>query len=221
MPKSPVTIPKRPVTFVRNTQLGAHGGVAHPSNAVGALWALGAVGLFALIYASGKLSGTSANALQIMWLRYVGGLLTMLAVVILSGAYRKLSTRQPVLHACRAGAGGFGGVAAVYAATNMPIASATAIGLLDGLLTVVLGVLILRERVGGRQWLATVVCLAGACVVVASQGAFSWSLWNPAQSWPALVALAGAMLVATESALKYSFQSSAEPFTQPSATAVE
>ena len=170
------------------------------SNRTGVLWAFCAVGLFSLIYVSGKLSGTQAGALQIIWLRYVGGFLTMLLLILcrLAPAGR-LSTSQPLLHACRAMAGGFGGVAAVYAAANMPVASASAIGLLDGLFTVVLGVLILGERAGLRQWLATLTCLLGAGVVLASQGAFS--AWNSAFQLPALVALAGAVLVATENIL--------------------
>lgn len=173
---------------------------AYASNAVGALWALGGVGLFALIYISGKLSGTEAGALQIIWLRYIGGFLTMALVLFhRRGMARDIATSQPMLHACRAGCGAFGGIAAVYAAMNMPVASATAIGLLDGLFTVFLGMLILREHVSLRQWLATLVCLMGAGVVVISQGAFS--LWNAAFTVPALVAIVGAALVATESIL--------------------
>lgn len=85
------------------------------SNAAGIAWALAGVGLFALIYVSGKLSGTEASALQIMWLRYVGGLLTMLGVIACKRLGPKaLATSRPVLHAGRAAAGGFGGVAAVY-----------------------------------------------------------------------------------------------------------
>lgn len=175
---------------------------AYESNAIGALWALCGVGLFALIYVSGKLSGTEAGALQIMWLRYVGGFLTMAAVFACgTGAVRRLSSSRLALHACRAGAGGFGGVAAVYAASNMPVASATAIGLLDGLFTVCLGMLLLREHVGLRQWLATLICLTGAGAVVASQGAFSASLRNAEFVLPALAALAGAILVAGENIL--------------------
>lgn len=171
------------------------------SNLIGVLWALCGVGLFALIYVSGKLSDTNATALQIMWLRYVGGFLTMVTLLFVRrGVSWGVSTSQPVLlHVARAGAGGFGGVAAVYAAGNMPVASATAIGLLDGLFTVALGMMVLREKVGLRQWAATFVCLSGAGIIVGSQGAFSTS--NLQYTLPALVALAGAVLVATESIL--------------------
>ncbi|WP_415817221.1 DMT family transporter [Bordetella tumbae] len=170
------------------------------SNLNGVLWALAGMGLFSFIYVSGKLSGTGASALQIMWLRYVGGFATMaLALLTQRDIARALSTTQPVLHACRAAAGGIGGVAAIFAAAHMPVASASAIGLLDGLFTVLLGVIILREHVSPRQWMGTIVSLTGAMTVVGSQGAFS--VWGTDSAGPALIALLGALLVALESIL--------------------
>ncbi|WP_143277088.1 DMT family transporter [Bordetella genomosp. 4] len=170
------------------------------SNLGGVLWALAGMGLFSFIYVSGKLSGTGASALQIMWLRYVGGFATMaLALLTQRDIARALSTAQPVLHACRAAAGGLGGVAAIFAAAHMPVASASAIGLMDGLLTVLLGVIVLREHVSLRQWMATIVSLAGAMTVVGSQGAFS--AWGTDSAGPAFIALLGALLVALESIL--------------------
>ncbi|GAB3338168.1 DMT family transporter [Bordetella tumulicola] len=147
---------------------------------------------------SGRLSGTEASALQIIWLRYVGGFATMVvALLVRRDIVGILSTTQPFLHACRAAAGGFGGVAAVFVAGNMPVASASAIGLLDGLFTVLLGLIVLREYVPLRQWLATIASLAGAMTVVGAQGAFS--NWDVEYTGPALIALAGAMLIAIES----------------------
>lgn len=170
------------------------------SNLAGVLWAVAGVGLFALVYVSGKLSGTDASALQIIWLRYVGGLaIVVAALVVQRDMARALSTRQPFLHACRAAAGGFGGVAAVFAAASMPVASASAIGLLDGLFTVLLGTILLREHVSLRQWIATLISLAGAITVVWAQGAFA--AWNAGYTGPALIALAGAMLVALENVM--------------------
>lgn len=170
------------------------------SNAKGIAWATVAVGLFALIYISGKLTGGSVSALQIIWLRYVGGFATVVSLIFFSGeSWKSLATRQPHVHLLRAAAGGGGGVAAIYAAANMPVADATAIGLLDGLFTILLGVFILREVVSIRQWAAALLCLAGAAIVVFGNGA---TLQMDAALWlPATVALAGAVLVAVESIL--------------------
>lgn len=170
------------------------------TNLRGVLWATGGVGIFALIYVSGRLSGGVASALQIMWLRYIGGFITMSLLWASGGRDAgRLSTNQRLLHACRAATGGYGGVAAVYAAANMPVASASSIGLLDGLFTVFLGVLILSERVTVSQWTATLFSLGGALIVVGAQGAFSQL--TSEFIVPAAVALLGALLVSAEGIL--------------------
>ncbi|MBL6431816.1 MAG: DMT family transporter [Alphaproteobacteria bacterium] len=108
----------------------------------------------------GKWSGGVASAAQIIWLRYVGGFLCVVAWALLSRErVRGLATPQLPVHAVRAAAGGSGGMAAIYAATNMPVADATAIGLLDGFFTVLLGVFVLKEAFTLRQWGAALVFL--------------------------------------------------------------
>lgn len=167
------------------------------SNLAGAAWAALAVGIFAFIYVSGKFTASPASALQIIWLRYVGGLVCMLMIW---GVRRQpLSTHQVHVHAARALAGGLGGAAAVHAATQMPVAAASAIGLMDGVFTVALGILLLKERVSARQYAAAVLCLIGALAVVWGRG--DSQAWEAVQAGPALVALGGAFLVAVESLL--------------------
>ncbi|WP_051242431.1 DMT family transporter [Stappia stellulata] len=169
-------------------------------NAKGVAWAAVAVALFALIFVSGKWSGGVASAAQIIWLRYVGGLLCVVAWALLRRERQYgLATPQIHVHAVRAAAGGGGGIAAIYAATNMPVAEATAIGLLDGFFTVLLGVCVLKEAFTLRQWGAAFVCLAGAMIVVAGDGV---GLRLAADMvLPGLAALAGAVLIAVESVL--------------------
>lgn len=170
------------------------------SNLPGVLWALTAVGLFTFIYIAAKLSGTGASALQVMWLRFAGGLITCTGLMFLRGGPRSvLPTSRVGLHVARASAGAFGSSAAVFAASHMPVASASAIGLLDGLFVVILGLVVLHEKVSVRQWCAILVSLAGAVTVLAAQGAFGG--WDPAFGIPALSAAAGALLVAVESIL--------------------
>ena len=72
------------------------------SNVKGVAWALIAVGLFSLIYVSGKLTGGATPALQIIWLRYVGGFATVAPLVFLrGGTWRAIATRQPHVHFLR------------------------------------------------------------------------------------------------------------------------
>jgi len=170
----------------------------HHNNLPGVLWALAAVGIFTLIYVAAKLSGTGAAAMQVMWLRYVGGTITTLVLLTARGGLSSVSfASRPTLHLARAAAGAFGASGAVYAATNMPVASASAIGLLDGFFIVLLGLFVLGERISGRQALAIALSMLGALVVVGSQGAFGG--WDPAFAVPAGIALVGALLVGIES----------------------
>jgi len=168
-------------------------------NISGVLWAFFGVGLFGFIYISGRLSGGEISAAQLIWFRYLGALATVCAWLLLQpGKRAQVRSRQVPVHAVRAIAGGGGGMAAIYAAGHMPVASATAIGLMDGLFVVLMGVFLLRERFSSAQWLAALVCLAGAAVVVVASGSVSIG----ASDWlPAAVALLGAFMVATESIL--------------------
>lgn len=89
-------------------------------------------------------------------------------------------------------------MAAIYAAANMNVASATAIGLLDGLFTILLGIFLLRELFSRFQWLSAFLCLIGALFIIANSGDLSFD----GSGWIVpIVALAGAFLVATESIL--------------------
>lgn len=167
------------------------------SNMFGVLWAVLGVGLFGLIYVSGKMTGGAISAGQIIWFRYFGALLTMLIWLMLRrNDLRLIASKQVGLHAVRALAGGGGGMAAIYAASNMEVASATSIGLLDGLFTILLGVFLLKEAFTPTQWLSALVCLFGAMFVVAGGDSVSLDVNN----WfPALIALCGAAMVAIES----------------------
>ncbi|PIL21578.1 hypothetical protein P775_03665 [Puniceibacterium antarcticum] len=89
-------------------------------------------------------------------------------------------------------------MAAIYAASHMSVTSATAVGLMDGLFVVILGVVFLRERFSTAQWGAAMVCLFGAGIVVFGSGAVSIRVED---LFPASIALFGALLVATESIL--------------------
>ncbi len=169
------------------------------SNLIGVFWAFLGVGLFGFIYISGRLSGSEISAGQIIWFRYVGALIVMtLWISLLPSERAKVSSRQVPVHGLRAMAGGGGGMAAIYAASHMSVTSATAIGLLDGLFVIILGVVLLGEHFSAKQWAAAGLCLVGAAVVVFASGAAKVRFED---MLPAGVALLGALLVASESIL--------------------
>ncbi|WP_179953973.1 DMT family transporter [Denitrobaculum tricleocarpae] len=182
------------------------------ANAAGVLWVTAGTALFTIIFASGKLAGDTASALQILFLRYVSGFATLSVITLLSGKGLKYySSTRPAAHFYRAVFGAFGGVSAIHAAANMPIVDATAIGLLETIFTVLLGVALLGERISPRHWIAIIISCTGAAVMMASKGAFQ-SL-SASYLWPAAFALVGAILIACESIMIKILAVSEKPMT--------
>lgn len=160
-------------------------------------WVAAGTALFSFIFASGKFAGGSVTSLQILFLRYIGGLATLLLVVAARrerlSAYRSLN---PLSHFMRAVFGASGGGALIYASANMPIVDATAIGLLYVVFVIPLGVLVLKERLSRQHLGGIAICCAGAAIIMASRGAFTE--FQLAYIFPAGIAVVGAALLAVE-----------------------
>jgi len=167
-------------------------------NLAGVLWATAGTFLFTFVFASGKLTDGAVPVVQILWLRYVAGFITVLVLVLTSrsGLPGHRSPR-PHWHFVRAVFGVSGGACATQAATLMPIADATAIGLTEGLMIVLLAIVLLGERVALMHWLAVLLSAVGALLVVKGNGPD----FTPTLGPGALFALAGAALIAAESIL--------------------
>ena len=167
------------------------------TNTKAIIWVTIGTALFSLIYASGKFADGTATPLQILFLRYIGGLATLLMVVVAKrerlSAYR---TPKPLSHFMRAIFGASGGGALICASANMPIVDATALGLLYVVFVIPLGVLVLKERLTSQHLGALAVCCAGAAIVMASRGAFTG--FHLAYLFPAGIAVLGAGLLAVE-----------------------
>jgi drug/metabolite transporter (DMT)-like permease len=182
------------------------------TNAQAVLWVTASVALFSLVFASGKFAGSSASALQILFLRYLSGFITLLCTVQVSGArLRHLISEKPAAHLLRAFLGAFGGVAAIYAASHMPIIDATAIGLLDAVILVFLGILFLQERVSALHWLAIGLCLFGALLVLLSKDVFHGMSTD--YLLPAAIAFISAIMIAFEALMIKKLTSSEKPMT--------
>lgn len=170
------------------------------SRLIAALWVLAGALAFSLLFASGKLTGGAIPAIQIIFIRYLSGFVTvggMVAVQPRSWPTIRASQRR-WLHLLRAFCGVAGGSCNIAAATLMPLADAAALALLQGMFTMLLAVLLLRERVTRGQILAALLCLAGALVIVRGNapagglGALFQSGFAP------LLGILGAFLIAAE-----------------------
>ncbi len=162
-----------------------------------ALWVLGASFAFSLLYASGKLSGGLLPALQIVWIRYFSGTLTVtgLAAMRRVPLRQLLDTRRRSLHVLRACCGVLGGGCSIYGATHMPLADAAALALLQGVFVMALAVLLLGERLRPMQVVAALLCLVGAFVIVrGGQQGFAIGL----DSLAPFAMILGAFLTASE-----------------------
>lgn len=161
------------------------------------LFVLSAIAIFSLIFISGRFAGELASPLQIMFLRYAGGFIT---VVVLSASqgetWQSLQSRHRPSQALRALVGGLGGAAIIFGNTHMPLVDANAISQLSGVFMLALGVLVFRERLRPVHIAGSLVCIAGAAIVVASRGAFS--SFDPSYLVPASVVVLGALLLALE-----------------------
>lgn len=168
--------------------------------AVAALWVLGAAFAFSLLYASGKLTGGLVPAIQIVFIRYLSGFATVSGLA--------LTRRQPLkellaggrrhLHLLRACCGVGGGACSIWGATYMPLADASALALLQGVFTMGLAVVLLRERIVLLQSVAAALCVLGALVIVRGNAGAPVdpdALSNP---YAPLAMLAGAFLTACE-----------------------
>jgi drug/metabolite transporter (DMT)-like permease len=153
---------------------------------------------FAVMFASGKFAGELASALQILFLRYIGGFLTLVVIasVTFSPDFSRLRSNHWPLQLTRAFCSAFGGVAMIHANAHMPIADANAISLLSAVFLVGLGMLIFHERPTFWHVIGMIVCIAGAATIAASRGVFS--SFDASYAWPALIALMAAVLFAFE-----------------------
>ncbi|POF29377.1 DMT family transporter [Roseibium marinum] len=139
-----------------------------PQNTLLALGlALAGMTAFTPIFAAGKIADGLLPVAVLVWLRFLGGAVTIVSVA----AVRRVPVHSRVsslwkLHLLRSfcGVGGLG--CSIYAASVLPLADATAIGLTKGIIAIVLAGLILKEVISRRHWFAGGLCAIGAFLVV-------------------------------------------------------
>jgi drug/metabolite transporter (DMT)-like permease len=133
------------------------------------VFALAGMTAFTPIFAAGKIADGALPVVVLVWLRFAGGAFTILTVAKFKRVklHNRVSTLWK-LHLMRAfcGVGGLG--CSIYAASVLPLADATAIGLTKGIIAIVLAGLILKEIITGKHWAAGALCAVGAYLVVRS-----------------------------------------------------
>ena len=135
------------------------------ANLRGALWIVLGTLLFALNDAAVKFLGKTMSPFEIVWVRYLLGLV-LLAPVFVHVGWRGLKTQRLRFHVARAVVACTAQVAAYFAVIELLLADATAISFSRPLFQTALAVLILGEVVGRQRWWATAIGFVGVLIMV-------------------------------------------------------
>lgn len=124
------------------------------------------VSMFPFMNAAVKLLAVEYPISQVVWARFTGHLLIMLAVFFPRDGWGLLRTRRPVLQIGRSLLMLGSNMVFVLAIGAVPLATASAIGFTSPLIVTALSVPLLGESVGWRRWSAVLVGFVGALMVI-------------------------------------------------------
>ncbi|MCR9138343.1 MAG: DMT family transporter [Alphaproteobacteria bacterium] len=129
-------------------------------------WALGAAFVFTLVFASAKFVGSQADPIQIVFMRYLGAAIVVTFIVVVwQGGLSAQKSPNPGLHVARAACGVFGEICIISAPLFIAYEDATAIGLTNGVIAIILAIVLLKEAARPMHWIASATCLAGAMLI--------------------------------------------------------
>ena len=112
-----------------------------------------------------KLVGARLHVTQVIFVRQL--VIILIMVPQLSKDFpRSVITRQPLMHLVRVSAALIAMLAGFTAVIHMPLADVTAIGFAKSLFVTVFAIIILRETVGIRRWLATIIGFGGVLIML-------------------------------------------------------
>ena len=162
------------------------------SNAIGGAWVLAGALMFSIMNGFAKylplVDGPFISPLQTTMVRYCVALLVLLPFVLVRRS--RLKTRHSGKYFIRTVAG-LGGIALMFlAVTQIPLASATAIGFTSPIFAMIFALLLLRETVRKMRWVGATVGLIGAVIIMNPDGSTI--------SFGALIAMLAAIFMGAE-----------------------
>ena len=167
------------------------------NNLEAATFALSSTFIFTLIFMSGRFTGDAASPIQIMFLRYLGGLITVTIICVVSRqSWTSIQSPYRLSQLWRVFTGAAGAIALIYGNAHMPLVDASAINLLRVVFLIVLGMIVLGERLTSSHSIGIAICVAGAALIMVARGAFSG--FSAQYLVPAGVVLLGSLFVAAE-----------------------
>lgn len=134
---------------------------------IGVLCVLGASGLFSLNDLAFKFLSGDYALHQLVLIRSMIGMTVLLVVIVpFQGGLTVLRTRRITMHLLRGVCVVFANICFFLGLAALPLAEAVAISFLSPLLITALSVVILREVVGPRRWVAVGMGLIGVIVML-------------------------------------------------------
>jgi drug/metabolite transporter (DMT)-like permease len=124
------------------------------------------VSLFPFMNAGVKLLDANYPVAQIVWARFTGHLIVMLAVFMPRHGWALLWPKRLTVQLARSALMLVSNMVFVMAIARVPLATASAIGFTSPLIVTALSVPLLHESVGWRRWSAVMVGFAGALMVI-------------------------------------------------------
>ncbi len=135
-----------------------------PPNVQGALWLVSGGFIFTSNGAMIRLLSAEIESVQTAFFR-ASLSVVMLLPLILSGRVKPWHSKRIQGHFWRTTMGTTSMVLGFYAVSMLPLADATAIAFSQPLFSVILGAVVLREKVRWRRWSATVVGFIGVLIM--------------------------------------------------------
>lgn len=136
------------------------------SRLAGVALQLAALATFVVMDTIIKLLAAGFPVAQVMWARFVFGLLTVAIALRVLGGQVPWRSRAPGLQTLRSLTLAACNFLFTSALVHIPLADATAVGFASPLFTVALAAVWLKERVGWRRWAGVAVGLAGVVVLL-------------------------------------------------------
>ncbi|MFD0915472.1 DMT family transporter [Pseudahrensia aquimaris] len=134
---------------------------------LGILCAMGASVAFTLNDVGIKFLAGDYALHQIVFFRTLSALTITMAIIIpLEGGFHLLKTKHPMLHIARGLAVVASNMVFFMGLAALPLAEATAIFFVSPLVITLFSVIFLKEKVGPYRWLAVVIGLVGAIVIM-------------------------------------------------------
>lgn len=140
---------------------------------LGIAYACIAFALFAVMQASAKILSDTHNVIEISFYRSLISLVPMLIYIMATRQFKIFETKMPVTLSLRVLLGTFGLIVTFGAVKYLPMADATVLFFGSTILTPIIAIFLLNERIGIHRWSAVILGMVGVIMIAGPSGQIS------------------------------------------------